>query len=1290
MLLCLTPSSDTELACHVPYGELKITFCKLLHLCSEGESSFIVHLSRGQRAGAQAIAHAFRSEISSVTAAAVDFPIRSVIEVGRIQGTFAVPAAEAATYLVKKPKTRGTFSDVELGKKLPEAMVVEVKDSWHVSHTARDVRLSTSRHKSRSVSVAKAFGPKLLGVAGLAVDFAIWSVTSKYRVQWPVAFITIETLLVPHLLLFVTPSCATKTSGKHIKITFTTDIFHLLPNEDKGCVCVYVAVCHGTHRALCQLLFRCKHCTATPWATLTFWCLDGGCVWIVVWPEIRNLLLPVIYYQMSKANSREAVCLQESGATSEAVPVWAELLAVASLAVDITVWSITCYYGVEGLVAVTALETLAMPFLKNAQHIALRCKLINFVAASTRSLCGLLVIEHVASTSPVLTSQVHNIPIDSFSVALKCSATLAVTIALWAKLLAIAYCTLYIFVRSVAVRGRVEGVVAHFTLEAVLVPCLVKHRTTITLASHISFTKALSVNGHPNINFKETYPSTCQHLLCSVHIATTARAALPFRSLGDCSRLQRGMVHYHVPLKRHQQLDPERVNKGVKQWEKDRPEQPLQHNTPDITATNQKMGKVSERSWVGETFDCWLRSTICQHLDGWLVGDLGSVGCFAAQEHLVSVLETTNKRGKPSSACKTTNLTTNEHCASVQSLALSSDGALDVCGTVTLIAPALLGRKRGKYLQSIVPVPSGDLNQCNADLGAWLVPTRQGLVAVEERGARVTGRGRTQAEYISKCVTCPAPLCCRIIVYNSKISDGTMMLRMSGRYAPRHQGCRDVTHHDVEDSVTQIQETIPVKTSCVCYSPLLQMFTLVHAEAACTTAEAVALRAELAGVADLAEQFSFVLSAPMRVIEVNVKRCWNEGVGETVTPRENPPINGIVWHNSHLQKSDQTLLTTLEAHLVPLQTTCNSLFCRIYGLAAFRALRILNWLERHLDDLLDLHTNHIPWNQWCVVKCCKLRWYMPGAVHTRRMEQEPVTRVEQKETECNAATHERAFPNDVMQWRRGGGGAAAPSAPPLCTHVPCERAASFQNAKYNSLHSTQATSGAAGGHQVRCWPRMRGNAAWPAASASRRRDARPDQIWRTASVRREHCMSIQSLARSGDGALDARVIVAHIDGEKSSWSQHFELRRVAAERRFTYSSTVFIASELKCFKNAELLLPNHVPLFIKNEINNRRGKSKHLLPCTPQWRRKRISTNQTLDSYWPHGFADEEELGDVSENALVSADFSLYDRIPTILPHFCTITRAAVAERLDCSPPTTANWVQSPAEPLLDFHKWES
>ncbi|KAJ8892912.1 hypothetical protein PR048_005493 [Dryococelus australis] len=40
----------------------------------------------------------------------------------------------------------------------------------------------------------------------------------------------------------------------------------------------------------------------------------------------------------------------------------------------------------------------------------------------------------------------------------------------------------------------------------------------------------------------------------------------------------------------------------------------------------------------------------------------------------------------------------------------------------------------------------------------------------------------------------------------------------------------------------------------------------------------------------------------MRAIEVKIKRHQNEGTGETVRPRENPPSNGIVRQDSHLLK----------------------------------------------------------------------------------------------------------------------------------------------------------------------------------------------------------------------------------------------------------------------------------------------------------------------------------------------------------------------------------------------------
>ncbi|KAJ8894069.1 hypothetical protein PR048_006679 [Dryococelus australis] len=51
---------------------------------------------------------------------------------------------------------------------------------------------------------------------------------------------------------------------------------------------------------------------------------------------------------------------------------------------------------------------------------------------------------------------------------------------------------------------------------------------------------------------------------------------------------------------------------------------------------------------------------------------------------------------------------------------------------------------------------------------------------------------------------------------------------------------------------------------------------------------------------------------------------------------------------------------------------------------------------------------HKAYNQWRVVKCCKVSRCLLSAVHNGRTQQEPVTRVEPGDTECTAATHERA------------------------------------------------------------------------------------------------------------------------------------------------------------------------------------------------------------------------------------------------------------------------------------------
>lgn len=94
-----------------------------------------------------------------------------------------------------------------------------------------------------------------------------------------------------------------------------------------------------------------------------------------------------------------------------------------------------------------------------------------------------------------------------------------------------------------------------------------------------------------------------------------------------------------------------------------------------------------------------------------------------------------------------------------------------------------------------------------------------------------------------------------------------------------------------------------------------QVLAGVHAQAAGTTAEAVALGAVLPGVAVLAVQLALVLSA----------------------------VGGVQHLVAH---------AAFEAHLVELEAAGHLLLGGVYGLAAFGALGVVSWLERHLGLFL--------------------------------------------------------------------------------------------------------------------------------------------------------------------------------------------------------------------------------------------------------------------------------------------------------------------------------------------------
>ncbi|KAJ8869086.1 hypothetical protein PR048_030647 [Dryococelus australis] len=89
--------------------------------------------------------------------------------------------------------------------------------------------------------------------------------------------------------------------------------------------------------------------------------------------------------------------------------------------------------------------------------------------------------------------------------------------------------------------------------------------------------------------------------------------------------------------------------------------------------------------------------------------------------------------------------------------------------------------------------------------------------------------------------------------------------------------------------------------------------------------------------------------------------------------------------------------------------------------------KVLNWralFSSHCAYLWDLKRYY-----WRVVKCCKVSWCLLSAVHSRRTQQEPETRVKPGYTKCTAATHERTARDTlhICGRRAGTGRARVPS-----------------------------------------------------------------------------------------------------------------------------------------------------------------------------------------------------------------------------------------------------------------------
>lgn len=53
-------------------------------------------------------------------------------------------------------------------------------------------------YQGGSVSKSESLRSEQLSVTGTAMDFLVWSIASQHRIQWSVAFVTVEALFVPH------------------------------------------------------------------------------------------------------------------------------------------------------------------------------------------------------------------------------------------------------------------------------------------------------------------------------------------------------------------------------------------------------------------------------------------------------------------------------------------------------------------------------------------------------------------------------------------------------------------------------------------------------------------------------------------------------------------------------------------------------------------------------------------------------------------------------------------------------------------------------------------------------------------------------------------------------------------------------------------------------------------------------------------------------------------------------------------------------------------------------------
>lgn len=412
-----------------------------LLLSSSLVSPFLL-LERCQSTRAQTITNTLGSKVTAVAGAAIDIAIGSIVQIRRVQRLAAIGAIEATLV----PDT--ALADHLFGSEDSETA------TWATTRRFLTVqwttigklngRLTAGGDQCGGMSITEALGAVALTVTGLAVDIAIGTIASQHRVKGTMTVGAVVALSVPHL-------------------------------------------------ALGQLLFGSKDGATATGATLTLRCLNRCGVRVDEWATGANLILG------------QAIGLQETRAAGKAIAVGSPLLAIAGPAVDITIRTIAGIDGVQGLVAVFAIEALLVP-LTALGELLLGGK--DSATATWATLTGTCLNPvHLDGGTHLRCTLIVGI-----AIRLQSTTALSIAIALGSELLGIAALAVDVLVGCLAAQDRVQALLAGTALEALLVPAT----------------------------------STCQHLFGSINIAATAWATLTLRCLGNGAWLHASTVPHCI------------------------------------------------------------------------------------------------------------------------------------------------------------------------------------------------------------------------------------------------------------------------------------------------------------------------------------------------------------------------------------------------------------------------------------------------------------------------------------------------------------------------------------------------------------------------------------------------------------------------------------------------------------------------------------------------------------------------------------------------------------------------